>query len=395
MNKIILFIVICFTFMTTAEAQNAQNSQSIVVGAERTNLYLPLLKGKRIAVLTNQTGRIGNENIVDFLHGKKINIITIFSPEHGFRGNADAGEHVGNSIDEQTGIPICSLYGGNVHKSLDSLLQTIDVLAFDLQDVGLRYYTYLTTMVQVMNACATHHVKMIVLDRPNPNGFYVDGPILDMKYKSGVGAVPVPVVHGMTLGELARMINSKKWLSDGQQCDLTVIPCLHYTHAMHYQLPVKPSPNLPNMRSVYLYPSLCYFEATPVSVGRGTDAPFQQFGNPHMTGYSYSFTPRSMPGAMNPPCLNQLCYGVDLRTEPSDQVLFKNGLDLSYLIEAYRNLHMGDAFFNSFFEKLIGVGYVRSMIESGKSAKEIKARWKSDVEKFKIERKPYLLYPER
>jgi uncharacterized protein YbbC (DUF1343 family) len=391
MNRLLIFFILCLS----AFSIKAQHPQRIVVGAERTTLYLPLLNGKRVAVLTNQTGRIGNENIVDFLHHKKVNIVTIFSPEHGFRGKADAGEHVGNSIDEQTGIPICSLYGGNAAKSLDSIMNSIDVLVFDLQDVGLRYYTYLTTMVQVMNACAVHHVKMMVLDRPNPNGFYVDGPILDMQYKSGVGAVPVPVVHGMTLGELAQMINGEKWLVNGMKCDLTVIPCLHYTHAMHYQLPVKPSPNLPNMRSVYLYPSLCYFEATPVSVGRGTDAPFQQFGSPKMRGYSYSFTPRSMSGATNPPCLNQLCYGVDLRTQPSDRTLFKNGLDLSYLIEAYRNLNMGDAFFSSFFEKLIGVSYVRQMIEAGKSAAEIKAHWKSDDEKFKKERKPYLLYPER
>lgn len=392
MKKIILFIII--SFVSQAWNIQAQNSKSIVVGAERTALYLPMLEGKRVAVLTNQTGRIGNENIVDFLYSKKVNIVTIFSPEHGFRGKADAGEQVGNSIDERTGIPICSLYGGNSKKSLDSLMQSLDVLVFDLQDVGLRFYTYLTTMVQVMNASAKHHVKMIILDRPNPNGFYVDGPILDMKYKSGVGALPVPVVHGMTLGELACMANGEKWLSNRIKCDLTVIPCKYYTHAMHYQLPVPPSPNLPNMRSVYLYPSLCYFEATPVSVGRGTDAPFQQFGNPHMTGYSYSFIPRSLPGATNPPCLNQLCYGVDLRTEPSDQVLFKNGLDLSYLIEAFHHLNMGDAFFNSFFEKLIGVDYVRSMIESGKSAAEIKAKWKDDDDKFRKERKPYLLYPE-
>ncbi len=391
MNKLLILFVLCLSVFSV----NAQQPQKIEVGAERTSLYLPLLHGKRVAILTNQTGRIGNENIVDFLHNKKIQIVTIFSPEHGFRGKADAGEHVGNSIDEQTGIPICSLYGGNAGKSLDSLMKSIDVLVFDLQDVGLRYYTYLTTMVHVMNACAVHHVKMIVLDRPNPNGFYVDGPILDMKYKSGVGSVPVPVVHGMTLGELARMVNGEKWLPNGVQCDLTVIPCLHYTHAMHYQLPVKPSPNLPNMRSVYLYPSLCYFEATPVSVGRGTDAPFQQFGNPKMTGYSYSFTPRSMTGAKNPPQLNQRCFGTNLQVLPPDAVLFKKGIDLSYLIAAYHNLHMGDAFFSSFFEKLIGVDYVRQMIEAGKSASEIKARWKSDDEKFKKERNPYLLYPEK
>jgi uncharacterized protein YbbC (DUF1343 family) len=386
----IILLAFCLVFLP----MQARQPQTIIVGAERVNLYIPMLAEKRVAMLTNQTGRIGNENIVDFLHSKKVHIVTIFSPEHGFRGNADAGENVSNSIDTKTGIPICSLYGSNAGKALDSMMKSIDVVILDLQDVGLRYYTYLTTMVHVMNACAVHHVKLIVLDRPNPNGFYVDGPILDMRYKSGVGSVPVPVVHGMTLGELAQMVNGEKWLTNGAQCDLTVIPCLHYTHAMHYQLPLPPSPNLPNMRSVYLYPSLCYFEATPVSVGRGTDAPFQQFGNPKMTGYSYSFTPRSMTGAKNPPQLNQYCYGVNLQISPPDSVLFSHGIDLSYLVDAYKNLHIGDAFFSSFFERLIGVQYVRQMIETGKSAAEIKACWKNDVEKFKKQRKPYLLYPE-
>jgi uncharacterized protein YbbC (DUF1343 family) len=386
----VILLMFCLAFLP----MQAMQPQTIIVGAERVNLYIPMLAEKRVAVLTNQTGRIGNENIVDFLHSKKVHIVTIFSPEHGFRGNADAGENVANSIDIKTGIPICSLYGNNAGKALDSLMKSIDVVILDLQDVGLRYYTYLTTMVHVMNACAVHHVKLIVLDRPNPNGFYVDGPILDMRYKSGVGSVPVPVVHGMTLGELAQMVNGEKWLTNGAQCDLTVIPCLHYTHAMHYQLPLPPSPNLPDMRSVYLYPSLCYFEATPVSVGRGTDAPFQQFGNPDLKGYVYHFTPRSMTGAKNPPQLNQCCYGVNLQVLPPDSVLFSHGIDLSYLVDAYKNLHIGDAFFSSFFERLIGVQYVRQMIEAGKSAAEIKACWKSDVEKFKEQRKPYLLYPE-
>jgi uncharacterized protein YbbC (DUF1343 family) len=390
MNKVYIF----FAFFLFLLPLQARQTKTIVVGAERSNLYLPMLTGKRVAVLTNQSGRIGNENIVDFLKSKNVKIITIFSPEHGFRGNADAGEHVGNSIDEKTGIPIYSLYGGNSGKSVDSIMNSIDILVFDLQDVGLRYYTYLTTMVHVMNSCATHHLKMIVLDRPNPNGFYVDGPILDMKYKSGVGSLPVPVVHGMTLGELAQMVNGEKWLPKGAQCNLTVIPCLNYTHAMHYQLPVAPSPNLPNMRSVYLYSSLCYFEATPVSLGRGTDLPFQQFGNPDLKGYTYQFTPKSVAGAKNPPQLNKICYGKDLHILPADNVLFKNGIDLSYLVETYQKLNIGDTFFNSFFEKLIGVQYVRQMIEAGKSASEIKSCWKGDVDKFKKQRQPYLLYPE-
>lgn len=390
MNKILFITLFCVTFMNL----QAQSKQKIVLGAERTELYLPLLEGKRVAVLTNQTGRVAEENIVDFLLSKKVKIITILSPEHGFRGKADAGEQVGNSIDTKTGLPIFSLYGRNKNQSLDSVMQSIDILIFDLQDVGVRYYTYLSTMVHIMNACAANKVKMIILDNPNPNGFYVDGPILDMKYKSDVGIIPIPVVHGMTLGELALMVNGEKWLTQQVQCNVLVIPCYNYTHSMHYQLPVPPSPNLPNMRSVYLYPSLCYFEATPVSLGRGTDAPFQQFGNPNMTGYSYSFTPRKVTGATNPPQQNQLCFGVDLRTSPPDAELFQKGIDLTYLIESYRNLKIGDAFFNRFFEKLIGVDYVRQMIEEGKNASEIKARWENDCREFKKMRQSYLLYKE-
>ena len=388
-------IMLAFAILVLQQETFAQKVEKLMVGAECTGEYLPLLKGKRIAILTNQTGCIGNENIVDFLHKKGLNIVCIFSPEHGFRGIADAGEHVSSSTDEKTGIPIRSLYDGNTGKPSDETMKSIDVLLFDLQDVGLRFYTYLTTMVRMMDACSANHVKMIVLDRPNPNGFYVDGPILDMKYKSAVGWVPVPVVHGMTLGELAGMANGEKWLSNGEQCDLTVVKCKNYTHATLYQLPIAPSPNLPNMRAIYLYPSVCYFEATPVSLGRGTDAPFQLYGHPNMTGYAFDFTPRSVRGAKNPPQLERLCHGVDLRTQPSDKELFQKGVDLSYLIDAYNNMHLDGFFFSSFFEKLIGVDYVRKMIEEGKSAEEIKERWQDDVQKFKIQRKPYLLYPEQ
>ncbi|OFY36280.1 MAG: hypothetical protein A2X17_03165, partial [Bacteroidetes bacterium GWF2_41_61] len=250
-------------------------AQGVITGAESVNEYLPLLKGKKVAILTNQTGIIGKSHLVDSLVKLKVNIVAILSPEHGFRGEADAGEHVSSSVDERTGIPIKSLYEGNTGKPSADLMKTIDVLVYDLQDVGVRFYTYLTTMARMMEACAENKVKMIVLDRPNPIGFYVDGPILDMKYKSGVGWLPIPTVHGMTLGELAMMINGEKWLTNGIQCNLTVIKCKNYTHATLYELPVRPSPNLPDMRSIYLYPSTCYFEATPVSLGRGTDVPFQ------------------------------------------------------------------------------------------------------------------------
>ncbi len=370
------------------------NAQEVITGAESTHEYLPLLKGKRVAVLTNQTGIIKNTHLVDSLVALKVNIVSILSPEHGFRGDADAGEHVSSSVDKKTGIPINSLYDGNTGKPSVSLMKSIDVLLFDLQDVGVRFYTYLTTMAKMMEACAENNVKMIVLDRPNPIGFYVDGPILDMKYRSAVGWLPIPTVHGMTLGELAVMINGEKWLKDGIQCDLTVIKCKNYTHATMYELPVKPSPNLPNMRSIYLYPSICYFEATPVSLGRGTDFPFQVYGHPNMKGYDFSFTPRSVPGAKFPPQLNRECFGVDLSSTPSIEEINKAGINLEYVIDAYRNLNLDDHFFRSFFELLIGRDYVRKMIKEGKSAQEIKAMWKDDVEKFKIQRKPYLLYPE-
>ena len=364
---------------------------NIKMGAEITVGYLPLLEGKRVAVLTNQTGMVGDEHLVDLLKSKEVNLVGIFSPEHGFRGTADAGEHVASSVDEKTGIPIWSLYDGKSGKPSVETMQKFDVLVFDLQDVGLRFYTYYATMARMMDACSEHNKEMIVLDRPNPNGFYVDGPILDMKHKSGVGWLPIPVVHGMTLGELALMINGEKWLPNERICNLTVIPCDNYTRNMRYELPISPSPNLPNIHSIYLYPSTCLFEGTVVSLGRGTSFPFEAYGHPEYTGSDFSFTPRSVPGAKNPPLLDQKCYGVDLRTV-SDEYIWENGFDLSYVIDAYNNLKMGNKFFSSFFEKLVGVDYIRTMIMDGKSNEEIRAEWQDDVEKFEEQRKPYLLY---
>jgi uncharacterized protein YbbC (DUF1343 family) len=369
-------------------------AQTIKTGAESLDEYLPLLKGKRVAVLSNQTGIIGNTHIVDSLVSLKVNIVAILSPEHGFRGDADAGEHVSSSVDKKTGIPIKSLYDGDIGKASAEFMKDIDVLIFDLQDVGVRFYTYVTTMTRMMETCAESGKKMIILDRPNPIGFYVDGPILDMKYKSGVGWLPIPTVHGMTFGELAGMINGEKWLTNGIQCDVTVIKCKNYTHASMYTLPVKPSPNLPDMRSIYLYPSICLFEATPVSLGRGTDHPFEMYGHPNMKGYDYKFTPRSVPGAKTPPQLNRECYGVDLTTQPSIEEINKKGINLEYVIDAYRNLNLDGFFFRSYFELLTGRDYVKKMIIAGKSADEIKAMWADDVAKFKEQRKPYLLYPD-
>lgn len=367
----------------------------IMPGAESVDEYLPLLKGQRVSILSNQTGiMLTGKHVLDTLLALDVNVVSILSPEHGFRGTADAGEIVKSSVDEETGVPIRSLYDGKGGVPAQETIDGFDVLVFDLQDVGVRFYTYNVTMAKMMAVCARNGKKMIVLDRPNPIGFYVDGPILDMKYKSGVGYLPIPVCHGMTLGELATMINGEGWLPDGLKCDLTVIKCRNYTHQSMYVLPVKPSPNLPDMRSIYLYPSTCYFEATPVSLGRGTAWAFEMYGHPNMKGYKYSFTPRSIPGAKFPPQLNKKCYGVDLRKKPSIEEINANGINLEYVIDAYNNLNLDDHFFRSFFELLIGQGYVRKMIKEGKSAEEIKAMWADDVKNFKVQRAPYLLYEE-
>lgn len=386
--KFLLILLLCATF---SYAQGAK----VIVGAESTKEYFPLLKGKRVAVMSNHTGMVNEkEHLVDVLVKEKFNLVAIFSPEHGFRGTAANGEHVGSSVDEKTGIPILSLYDGDMGTPSKKSMDLFDVMLFDLQDVGLRFYTYYVTMYKLMDACAKHGKKMIILDRPNPNGHYVDGPIMDMKYKSGVGWLPIPIVHGMTLAELAMMINGEKWLSFGRQCDITVVKCKNYTHQTMYQVPIAPSPNLPNMKSIYLYPSTCLFEGTVLSLGRGTDAPFQIYGHPKMKNCTFSFTPRNLPGTINAPLLNQKCYGVDLRSISDETIANKKMIDLSYVIHSYKNLQMGDKMFTPFFEKLVGVSYIRKMIKEGKSADEIRAMWQEDVEEFKVQRKPYLLYPD-
>jgi len=368
----------------------------VTVGAERTDKYLPLLKGKRIALLSNQTGVVGqnhDKHTLDLMLEKGLNVTTIFSPEHGFRGKADAGEHVSSSVDEKTGIPIASLYEGKSGMPSKETMDRFDVIVTDIQDVGLRFYTYYITMVKMMDAAAAYDKEFIVFDRPNPNGMTVDGPILDMNLKSGVGWLPIPTVHGMTMGEIAMMTNGEGWLKDGKKVKLTVIPCKNYTHKTRYKLPIAPSPNLPNMLSIYLYPSICYFEGTPVSLGRGTDWPFQVYGHPDMKGYGFSFTPTSRPGAKTPPQMDKLCHGVDLHNLNAEDVIAK-GMNLEYVIEAYNNLKIGDKFFTKFFDKLAGRTYIREMIQKGKSASQIRAMWQDDVKQFREQRKPYLLYKE-
>ena len=367
---------------------------TVITGNARTELYYSFLEGKRVALFGNHTALLPNgENIVDKLLRDGQYVTAIFSPEHGFRGTADAGEHVSSSVDEKTGIPILSLYDAGNNRPSEASMSKFDVLLVDIQDVGLRFYTYYITMCRLMAACADYGKQVIILDRPNPNGHLVDGPVLDMKYKSGVGWLPIPVLHGMTLGELAKMAVGKGWLGTKAVCQLVVIPCQNYTHHTLTDIQVPPSPNLPNLRAIYLYPSLCYFEATPVSVGRGTDHPFQVYGHPALKRRTYTFVPESRVGAKNPPLLGKVCQGVDLTTLSMDSLTTK-GIDLSYLIDAYHDLGMGDKFFTSFFEKLIGVSWVRQMIEQGATADEIKARWQPDVEQFKRDRKEYLLYDE-
>lgn len=391
---------ICFLFtLLCTPAQAAKNA--VVLGAEREDVYLPILQDKRIALFSNHTGVAGGEHTLDRLIRHGMNVVAIFSPEHGFRGTAGAGDRVSDSVDPKTGISILSLYDGKRQQPSDETMMLFDVLVVDIQDVGLRYYTYYISMLHLMNACANAGREVVVLDRPNPNGHYVDGPILDMRYRSGVGAIPIPIVHGMTLGELAQMINGERWLRHRQRCQLTVVPCLNYTHHTEYRLPIAPSPNLRNMTAIYLYPSMCYFEATPVSLGRGTAKPFLQYGHPKMHRHKMdknthrtTFRPKACTAAPHPTQEGKRCRGVNLSRMPEAAAREKQ-IDLRYLIDAYNALGEPDSVFLSpFFEKLIGVGYVRTMIREGKSAEEIRAKWRYDVLGFKELRRPYLLYEE-
>ena len=387
MKHILIIILSLFSF----SCQATEQSEKIKVGAEQTEEYLPALKGQRVAVLANHTAMVGEQHLVDMLISKGVKLVGIFSPEHGFRGGADAGEHVKNSVDEKTGVPIWSLYDGNSKRPSDEKMQAFDILLVDMQDVGLRFYTYYISMLRMIDACADFSRKVIVLDRPNPNGMYVDGPLLDMaKYKSGVGALPIPVVHGLTMGEIAMMAQGEGW---SRKCDVKVVKCSGYTHQTRYTLPIAPSPNLPNQHSIYLYPSICLFEGTVCSLGRGTDAPFQIYGHPDYEGGEFEFTPRSVAGAKNPPLKDQKCHGVDLRGLDDEQII-ASGFNLEYVIDAYRNLDMGEKFFTRMFLLLTGVDYIKQMIIEGKSADEIRKVWQKDVEEFKLLRRGYLLYEE-
>lgn len=395
----VYLICVCFYSSSMAAGQFVVRSADdfdndrITVAAERTDLYMDSLKGKRVAVITNQTGRVGELHLVDTLLSSGVQVTKVFAPEHGFRGTADAGEVVRSGVDVKTGVPVVSLYGSN-KKPTPEMLKELDLLLFDIQDVGARFYTYISTMHYCMEAAAESNVPFMVLDRPNPNGFYFDGPVLEPEHRSFVGMHPIPIVHGLTVGELANLINEEGWLKDGAKCELTVIPCAGYRHDMYYELPVRPSPNLPNMTAVYLYPSLCLFEGTDMSVGRGTDWPFQCVGHPELSIGTFSFTPESRPGAANPPHKGSECQGFDLRKFGSFYFRDTKMLHLEWLIGCYADRKEND-YFNSFFSKLAGTSDLRLQIEGGSDVSAIRSSWEEDLRKYGQLRDRYLLYPER
>ena len=365
----------------------------IQVGAARVGEFVSLLAGKNVAMVVNQTSTIGNTHVVDTLLALDIQIKAIFSPEHGFRGQADAGEKIVDGKDPQTGIPLLSLYGKKRKPSAQDLAG-IDWVVFDIQDVGARFYTYISTMHYVMEACAENNIRFMVLDRPNPNGHYVDGPIMEESYQSFVGMHPIPIVHGMTVGEYARMINGEGWLKGGIECPLTVIPCQNYRHEMTYDLPVRPSPNLPNLHSIYLYPSLCFFEGTVASIGRGTNTQFQVIGHPDYPSGDYTFTPKSMFGAKNPKLKGELCNGYDLTQKSPLEIKKEGKLNLKYLMEFYQDFPDKDQFFlkNKWIDKLAGGKHLREQIIAGKTEAEIRASWQPGLTAFKAIREKYLMY---
>lgn len=383
---LILFFSILFCLTSCA-----QKSARIKVSAERTELYINLLKDKSIAVVANQTSVIKNNknsftHLVDSLLALNINVTKVFSPEHGFRGKADAGAHVDDGIDSKTGLPILSLHGKSKKPSAKQL-KDIDAVVFDIQDVGVRFYTYISTLHYVMEACAENNIPVIVLDRPNPNAHYIDGPVLESEHSSFVGKHPVPVVYGMTIGEYGQMINGEKWLKNGIQCDLTVIPLKNYNHNSNYSLPIKPSPNLPNDKSINLYPSLGFFEGTTINAGRGTSTQFQMYGAPFFKETNFSYTPKANDGAKYPKHKNKLCYGVDLRKNKH-----LNRLDLSFLIDAYKRTPKNQEFFGKTFTIHAGTKKLQQQLEKGISEKEIRKSWQKDLKEFKKTRTNYLIY---
>ncbi len=389
-NTVLLFVL---TLLSCRNQSNTHAQTPLSVGAQQTEHYLPILKNKNVGIVANQTTVIFKENgythLVDSLLSLNIAVKKVFAPEHGFRGTADAGETIKDGIDSGSGVPIVSLYGAN-KKPNAKILEGLDLIIFDVQDVGARFYTFLSTLHYMMETCANLGITVVVLDRPNPNGHYVDGPILDLNYSSFVGMHPVPIVHGMTVGEYAKMINGEGWLSKGVQCDLKVIPVENYTHQTAYELPIKPSPNLPNATAINLYPSLCLFEGTNVSMGRGTELQFQIFGSPFLKSvdYSYEFTPKPNVGAKYPVYENKICTGLNLKNHSN-----LSQIELKWLLDAFQNTENKAEFFNPFFTKLAGQKLLQKQIEMGMNSDQIRDSWKTDLKRYKLLRSPYLLYP--
>ena len=368
-------------------------SENILTGADQTDLYLELLKGKKIAITANQTSVIGNAHLVDSLKNAGVNITKVFALEHGFRGNVQAGEHIKNGVDTKTKIPIVSLYGKNKQPSAETL-KDVDIIIFDLQDVGARFYTYISSLHYLMLAAAENNKTILILDRPNPNGHYVAGPVMEKKYESFVGMHPVPIVHGMTIGEYAQMINGESWLGENKKCDLKIIKCKNYTHNDFYEIKIKPSPNLSSMASIYMYPSLCLFEGTNVSVGRGTDKPFRTIGMPGLKTGDYKFTPKSVEAAKNPPHKDKECTGFDLTDFGNMMMRNQKDIYLFWLIGMYENCPDKNKFFSTdgMFELLVGTADLQKQIKEGKTEEEIKKTWEPKLTEFKQKRKKYLLY---
>jgi uncharacterized protein YbbC (DUF1343 family) len=368
----------------------ANNNQQVpvITGAQQLNLLLPMLGSQRTGIVVNHTSLVGKIHLADTLLKRGVALRKIFAPEHGFRGTADAGEEIKDGVDSRTGLPVVSLYGNN-KKPTPQQLADIDVIIFDIQDVGVRFYTYISTLHYVMEACAENNKRLIVLDRPNPNGSYVDGPVMEKQHQSFVGMHPIPIVHGLTIGELAGMINGEGWLGENKKCQLDVVKVKNWKHSDFYSLPVKPSPNLPNDQAIRLYPSTCLFEGTVLSLGRGTHDPFQVIGHPELKNMPYQFTPVSIEGmSKNPPLENKVCYGIDLRQAP-----VKPAVDLSYLIQLYQAFPDKDKFFNNYFEKLSGTSRLREQIRQGLTEEQIRETWQQDLNAYKEKRSRYLLYP--
>jgi uncharacterized protein YbbC (DUF1343 family) len=417
-SLVLLLAIIIFGFTTERKIGNRQSSigneykpvydsrlpihdSRIITGAEQTEKYLTLLKNKRVGILANPTSVIGKKHLVDSLMNRGIKFVKAFGPEHGFRGRASAGTHVSDEVDSATGIPIISLYG-NKRKPTAADLADVDIMIYDIQDVGCRFYTYINILRDVMEACAENNKELLILDRPNPNGYLVDGPILDMKYKSGIGQFPVPIAHGMTIGEFAKMINGEGWLPEKRKCKITIIPVKNYRHEMEYILPVKPSPNLNTQQSIMLYPSTCLFEGVALNHGRGTQFPFTVLGGPALKDkYTFSFTPVSIPGmAESPLYMNQVCYGLDLRNYDVSTLRKSKRINIEWMIELYKASPEKERFFDRSISKQIGnidflsgTAEFKKQITEGKSPKEIRDSWEPGLSQYKQMRKKYLLYP--